>query len=282
MLEGIQALVAIEKLGTVSQAATQLRLTQSAVSKRIQALESEIGYKLLQKDGRHVRLTPAALLFLSKAKSILVEVENLKNLGKENAPREFSIGIADSIASSWGPAVLRKSLQKVENLKLEIHVHRSTLIIENLKLGRYSLGIVTGLPTGKDLIWTPFMKEELVLAGQGPQGTSTKNLTTPIITIEPESATWREIGPLVHKNLQINGRRIIPVESFFAAAQMAKEGFGQCLIPLGVAHAVGLKPTQFNSLSPKIERQIHLIARKSVYQSTTVQEFIQFLEGVRI
>lgn len=43
MLDGIEALIALERTGTVSEAAVQLRLTQSAVSKRIKALESELG-----------------------------------------------------------------------------------------------------------------------------------------------------------------------------------------------------------------------------------------------
>jgi DNA-binding transcriptional LysR family regulator len=48
MLEGIDALIALEKFGTVSEAATRLRLTQSAVSKRIQALQRAIGLKLVE------------------------------------------------------------------------------------------------------------------------------------------------------------------------------------------------------------------------------------------
>ena len=39
MLDGIDALIALDQFGTVSEAATRLRLTQSAVSKRIQALQ---------------------------------------------------------------------------------------------------------------------------------------------------------------------------------------------------------------------------------------------------
>lgn len=51
MLDGLKALVILEKLGTVSEAAVHLRLTQSAVSKRLQALEIELGYPLLEKTG---------------------------------------------------------------------------------------------------------------------------------------------------------------------------------------------------------------------------------------
>ena len=44
MWDGIDALIALEKFGTVTEAATRLRLTQSAVSKRIRALQDAVGF----------------------------------------------------------------------------------------------------------------------------------------------------------------------------------------------------------------------------------------------
>ena len=61
---------------------------------------------------------------LSKAKPLIAEIENLKFFGKLLEIRTFSIGVADSIAASWGPSVLRQALTLVPNLKLEVHVHR--------------------------------------------------------------------------------------------------------------------------------------------------------------
>jgi len=48
MLEGIDALIALERFGTVSEAAVRLRLTQSAISKRIQALQRTVGFRLVE------------------------------------------------------------------------------------------------------------------------------------------------------------------------------------------------------------------------------------------
>ena len=46
MVEGIEALIAVERKGTISEAAAQLRLTQSAVSKRLQALQNQLKFKV--------------------------------------------------------------------------------------------------------------------------------------------------------------------------------------------------------------------------------------------
>ena len=105
MVEGIEALLALERTGTISEAAAQLRLTQSAVSKRIQALENELNYKLIEPDGRRVKLTHRGLLFLNKARLLVSELKNLKDLDEdtENENKKFSIALSDSVAASWGP-----------------------------------------------------------------------------------------------------------------------------------------------------------------------------------
>ena len=56
MIEGIEALLALERTGTISEAAAQLRLTQSAVSKRIQSLTNEVKFKVIEPaPGRYVK-----------------------------------------------------------------------------------------------------------------------------------------------------------------------------------------------------------------------------------
>ena len=59
MLTYLEALHALAETGTMGEAAIKLRLTQSAISKRIRALEVEIGSDLIRRVGRRVELTEA-------------------------------------------------------------------------------------------------------------------------------------------------------------------------------------------------------------------------------
>ena len=85
MLESIDALVALATFGTVSEAATRLRLTQSAVSKRLQSLQSAVGFRLLEPEGRRLRLTAPAVEFLARARPLVAE---LRGLIQQPGPRE--------------------------------------------------------------------------------------------------------------------------------------------------------------------------------------------------
>jgi DNA-binding transcriptional LysR family regulator len=278
MLGGIEALIGLERTGTVSEAAVRLRLTQSAVSKRIKALEVELGYPLVEADGRRLRLTTAAHAFLLRAKPLIAELEGLKRLPDSPARREFSIGIADSIASSWGPRLLRQASARNEAVTLKIHVHRSLLVLEHLKLGRYELGIVTGRPSAPELVWTRLADEPMALVGSPAKRSGGRDKRT-VLTIEPASATWRELGEQALSHEKLKGSDWVFVESFSAAAQMAKEGFGRALVPLGTAVSAGYRASETTLLTPRLSRQVHFVARKSIHGLATIGELRAALVG---
>lgn len=265
MLDGIEALMALEKHETVSQAALSLRLTQSAVSKRLQALQTELDMKLVEPDGRRLKLTPEALQFLSKAKPLLLELKNLSinTANKSSHVSHFSLALSDSIAGSFGPSVIDKTLKSFKNLKLDIHVHRSLMLLENVTLGKYQLGICTSNDARKDLASYHLVDEPLALLYAENKDKPNRNL--PLITIEENSATWKSIGPSIKKEYpQLFANSVIYVESFLAVYQMTKVGLGNGLIPLGLCKELNIKKKHYRKL--KVTRPISLVTRKTIAQ----------------
>lgn len=264
MLDGIDALIALERFGTVSEAAVRLRLTQSAVSKRIQALQRAVGFKLVEPDGRRIRLTAAAADFLERARPLVADLRGLTSTVRQNAASDFSLALADSIASSWGPAVISRALRGLEGVTVSLHAHRSALIVESVRLGRYHIGMSTDLPATRDLIHYPVVDEPLVLVNSRLSAKPARN--QPLISIEPNSATWRAVEPqLRERHPQLLARPLVPVETFSAAVQMVKTGFGDGLVPLGIAIEMNLDRRCYREL-PGVTRHISLITRKTVNQ----------------
>jgi DNA-binding transcriptional LysR family regulator len=267
MLEGIDALIALEKFGTVSEAATRLRLTQSAVSKRIQALQRAIGLKLVEPDGRRLRLSAAAIDFLERARPLVADLRGLTAPVQGSAASDFSIALADSIASSWGPGVIKRALRDVPGVSVRLHAHRSILLVENVRLGRYHIGLSTDLPEAKDLIHYPVIDEPLVLINSGLGAKALRG--QPLISIEPSSATWRAIEPqLKEHHAELLARVLGPVETFSATVQMVKAGFGDGVVPLGLAIEMGLDKRCYREIRG-VRRAISLITRKTVSQLAT-------------
>lgn len=264
MLDGIEALAALEQLGTISEAAVRLRLTQSAVSKRLRALEDAVGFRLLEPEGRRVRLTARGLDFVARARPLVAELRALTRPVDGPSLTSLSLALADSIASSWGPAVVSRALGALPGVTVDLHAHRSVLVVESVRLGRYHAGLCTAPPAVTDLIQHEILVEPLVLvhAGLGTRADARR----PLIVIEPTSATWRAVEPLLREHRpDLLGRRRVTVESFGAALQMVKAGFGDGVVPLGLVMEMRLARRAYRRLA-KVERRVALLTRKTIDQ----------------
>jgi DNA-binding transcriptional LysR family regulator len=73
----LRALRELADRGTIAAAADALHLTPSAVSQQLAALEREVGQRLVEPDGRRVRLTPAAAVLLEHAGIIFAQLERM-------------------------------------------------------------------------------------------------------------------------------------------------------------------------------------------------------------
>lgn len=278
MIDGIEALTALERTGTISEAAAQLRLTQSAISKRIQSLQDQMGFRLIEPDGRRVRLTPQGLLFLQKAKPLIAELQSLGNLKMEQPSGHFTLAMADSIAASWGPRLIKKTLGKMPYLEIDLHVHRSVLVHDHVKFGRYQFGLCTSFAKDPDMISVVLLEEPLVLIHNKLK--DRLDSSQRIVTIEKGSSTWKSIGAELTRNPRFKKSEFLHVESFSAAVQMAKEGFGNAIVPLGLAKAMHVPSSATQFLNPAIKRQIHLVYRKSMLSAPLVEGLQKCLQDL--
>ncbi|MCC2607005.1 LysR family transcriptional regulator [Planctobacterium marinum] len=69
---------AIDRLGTVTKAADELYLSQSAISHAIKRLETTMGVKFWKKSGRNLVLTPAGKRLLTHARRLLPQFEHIE------------------------------------------------------------------------------------------------------------------------------------------------------------------------------------------------------------
>jgi len=275
MLTGIDALLALQRFGTVSEAAVRLRLTQSAVSKRIHALQDDLAYAVVEPDGRRLRITPLGADFLERARPLVAELRGLTTPSAAEGIAQFSLALSDSIAASWGPGVLRRALAGLPGLTVDLHSHRSVLVIESVRLGRYHIGMCTDAPA-TDLVHHAIVAEPMVLVHSSP--TARPSARPPLITIESSAASWKAIEPLLRRHQRkLLGRTLIPVESFGAALQMVRAEFGDGLIPLGLALESRVEPGCCRRLAG-VARPVALLVRKTV---NALPGFVRLRERLR-
>ena len=72
MLDAIRIYLAIAETGSLSQVARQENLAVSSVSRKLDTLEADLGFKLFNRSSRRMMLTDAGEQFLPRAKNIKV------------------------------------------------------------------------------------------------------------------------------------------------------------------------------------------------------------------
>lgn len=148
-LQALHALVEVADSGSFSRAAERLHRSQPAVSKRIAALERQLGSALFDRVGRLVQPTAAGIALLPYARRVLQELEDGRRALSRLPDRvagKLSIGTSHHIGLHRLPRVLKRYTQKFPDVNLDLHFMDSEVACEAVLAGRLELGIVT-LPT---------------------------------------------------------------------------------------------------------------------------------------
>ncbi len=106
----VEAFVAIARAGSVSRAAVALHLSQSAMSRRIDLLEREIGVPLFDRVPSGVRLTDAGVAFLPYARQVLAAARDGAEAARALETEErgtVTLAPVGTLANTWLTARLR-------------------------------------------------------------------------------------------------------------------------------------------------------------------------------
>ncbi|MDO5541504.1 MAG: LysR family transcriptional regulator [Eubacteriales bacterium] len=77
MIKQIRYFQAVVRCGSFTEAAEECFISQSAISQQIQALENDLGVKLLNREKRKFSLTPAGEYFYQKSLVLIADFESL-------------------------------------------------------------------------------------------------------------------------------------------------------------------------------------------------------------
>ncbi len=142
----LTAFVQVAEARSFSIAATALHLTQSAVSRRIAALERELGTRLFDRVGRSVTLTEAGATLLPRARRILREIDDsrilLRNLSGD-VGGSLLLGTSHHIGLHRLPGVLRAFSDRHPEVALELQFLDSEAAHDLLLQGQIELAVVT-------------------------------------------------------------------------------------------------------------------------------------------
>ena len=121
-LKGIEAFVAAAESSSFRIAAEDLHLTTSAVSRRIQSLEEQMGVQLFDRTTRTVRLTPTGQHYLDLLMPGLLVIEEAGRAVQDRVEEEsIRVACSSMLASQWLQPNLTGFRQRWPNFQIEIY-----------------------------------------------------------------------------------------------------------------------------------------------------------------
>src|SRR6202008_2454598 len=107
-LRHLRYFVAVAEEENVTRAASRLHVSQPALSRQIRDLEEELGFPLLERSAKSVRLTEAGRAFLIEARALLQRVEEAVKTARAIAMGgiELHVGYAPSLTARILPQTL--------------------------------------------------------------------------------------------------------------------------------------------------------------------------------
>ncbi|GGD73747.1 LysR family transcriptional regulator [Paenibacillus nasutitermitis] len=287
-LRQLHYFVKVAKKEHVTQAAEELHVAQSAVSRQIHQLEQELGAKLFLQKGRNLQLTPVGALFLKRAEVILADLERAVSdvhefLDPEKG--EIRLGFPHSLGFSLIPEIVSTFRKLHPNVTFRFKQGMYPSLIRDVIKGEVDLSFVSPFPEQHGHVTGETVLTEELFAILPPNHHLAGEDAIDLIQLKEDNFVLFSQGyslrPIVWDacreagftpNIGFEGEETDTIRGLVAA------GMGVSLLPEMALYPSGpLQPVKVRVKSPQITRTIGLIYRSNEKLPLVAKAFQSFL-----
>lgn len=175
-LRQMRYFVRVVELGSMSRAALDLDMVQSALSQQISRLEGELSTRLLQRSSKGVVPTEAGMAFFREAQLTLRHAEQAARVAQQSRlTGTVSVGLAPTTASVLGVPLMRAMRERYPDVRLHMVESLSGHLSAMLNARQLDLAVLFHTDVARRWSVTPLLEEKLYLirARQGLKANAT-------------------------------------------------------------------------------------------------------------
>ena len=163
-LRQLRYFVRVVELGSMSRAAIELDVVQSALSQQVARLEGELATRLLQRSSKGVSPTEAGLAFFREAQLALRHADEAARAAQQSRlSGSVSVGLAPTTASVLGLPLMRAVRQRYPDVRLHMVESLSGHLSAMLNARQLDLAVLFDTDPGRRWSVTPLVEEKLFL-----------------------------------------------------------------------------------------------------------------------
>jgi len=280
----------LARVKNFTRAARDNFLTQPAVSRRIQQLESELGVRLFERSRRRVLLSENGRIFLPFARDILSKLEEARHemLESDSKPvGRLRMAASPSIGLYALPVYLKKFIRLYPKVDLHVEYDLPDRIYAGIAAGELDLGVVAYPVSKPEVVSVPFVTDIIVLicSPQHPLARRSfvhlNDLRGQKFVLLPERLPTGKAIRLALRRLGVQLDVQMEYDNFELIKRTVEMGLGLSLVPRQVAELEvrNKKLKSLKILDFPFERPMAIIYRKGRIVSSPMRALISILNA---
>lgn len=232
-IQELHAFEAAARTGSISEAARELDLTQSAVSRQIKSLEEQLGLELFIREKQRIRLTLAGQSYARDIREALRRVSTASLAIRANPlGGTLNLGVLPTFASRWLLRHLPRFVARYPGINLNLF---SRPVPFDFNLDSIDAAIHFGKPDWPDAVFAPLFGEAVLPVGtpalvkrvgiEAPRDIG----KAPLLILLSRPDAWERW--LEHHGAPSEGVHGMMFDQFEMLIQAARHGLGLALLP---------------------------------------------------
>jgi len=292
-LEYLKTYMEVIRIGSFSEVAKKLSISQPAVSFQIQKLERDLGVRLIDRSQKNITMTEAGNRLLVFARSLDGEWDNLRrdiDRLREEVTGELTIAASTIPGEYLLPAILGEFKSLHPAVRARVVVSDSGTVIDGVREGSFEVGFCGAVPEGQDVESVKMGEDEIVLI-VFPEHPFAERKEVPPSELEGEPFIFREetsgtqqsleamMGQTGHNLKKWTPHLVMGTTQAVLSGVEAKAGIAFVSdLALKKSLALGLV-RQVSVAGMHLRRDFYCVYRKERIVSRLLQEFITFIQA---
>lgn len=235
-IKHLAVLIAVAEGGSVTRAADQLGLTQSAVTHRIREAERRLGLQLFQRMGKRLIMTPAAERLCSIGERVVGELARVEqDVFTIHGQGKQLVRIGQGLYSRyhWLPEFLRYMEAKASDIEIDVVAQARYQPLTALRNGAVDVVVLYGNKTAtQEFTWFDLGKDPLVVLMAPDHRLAAKPYITADDMAEERYITYSTVPEpgfeweMVFRPAGVSPQRVSQVQMPEAIIDLVRAGFG--------------------------------------------------------
>lgn len=286
-LRQLRYFVGIVRAGSLSRAADQLHVAQSAISHHLASLESELDRQLVTRGPKGIALTEAGNIFYRHAEAILRHVELAKRDATStlNVPSgRVSIGFPGVLVPILSYELFKRVRTVYPQILLHVSDANSWLLRERLFNGRLDIAMLFAAEPERGLAVEPMLREELFYVTADPDRSPihiADAAQRPLLLPGPGSSSWR-VAQEAFKKHGLTIKPAAEIDALDTLRRAVASGIGDSILPWcaldGGSTKMALNHRRF--ADAKLVRTVSLCFSEIVERSPAIEAVALMLKAL--